>query len=715
MKTNRYIGDVQADFDRSHVESAIINVDRELRKFETRGKIKAEYSPEVLDKISGIYDDLIKMLNMYPQFPTGALDGHELNLFCPLMKLISVNLSQGKDIEHLKDTFSMLIWHHFSQPVLFKEFSRSFRAGDAILKQFCMLILDLSTNVGTMDFPSMYWYTRKMIGSLSGEISKSGSVTSISFIRLVTENFEELYKILSDIEDMKEIVVFTNDENKKLGGLLPALIDYFGLKAKAELASLTLFSMGLIGTLESFLQQDISDVNKKCINQILQSSRNIVIWGDPSVIATKDALSSMTKMKNISIKLDSRHSILFLLEVLDHGTQFNYSESYTLICYLSIALKNLGNLLMNGKQDLYLQFNQLNSKLSLTAFLANLNYIISLSLLSSCNDHSELPDLITKHFEQARLPPFPKADYFYDKLNSKDSFDNDLTLSNNCHNLDRLTHCHLLTLHILLQVIRDDLFAISIMNTYSSENITLKLVFRLIDLLYSTLFPSLVFLNANSEYGINTQVTKDIIFQIYLKIISVDLRSPKNSLIWVCLINFASDICYFDLKYVEIFESLFEYLLDKTASSKILEDDLVKSGLDFFFATFSNSTANYNALVRNSDVTNSSDKQEIVEISYNEYEFMYAHLQRIQPIQNPNSELRIENLSTNDTPSGPSVYANIQKDHNAARKPYNYSNNNDQLLMFNPEMANSSTPLKSNYATNFARQQSIHVDQYGKP
>lgn len=710
-------GGMVKNIDSTSVALAIVNVNNELQKLETKDKSKANYSGELLRKIKKIYDDLIKMLNRHPQFPSEVIDHQDLNLFYPLMKLISINLSRGEDIVALTDTYGMLLWHHMNHPVLFKSFMRLFTSHDTIMKQFCKLILELAPKLQPVNFLYAYWYTRKVTDALSEDVKDEWHAISMGYVKFVTENVEECYQIILELENMSTVSTFTKDNNKKLTDMLILLIEGLGLESKKELLALMFLTTRLAENLESLSELELSSVNKKSVSKVLEIIRNTLIWNDPCLTSTKKVISSLSKTNSISIKLDTKHSILFILEILDHGNDFNYLHSYNLLSYLTMSLRNLNNLFLCGKQNLYQQYNQLNSKISLTALLANLNYIISTSLLSIYIDNEEIPEIISTHFKRTRLPPLPKSDYFFDSFNTKDPFDNDLSLANNSGNIIRLMHCQSLNLHLLLQILQDELYAISMMNTYSAEQVNLKLIFRLIDLLFSSLFPSLVFLQKYDDHNKDAKAIRDIILDIYHKLISIDLRYTQNSLMWVCLINFASDICYFDLRFVPIFESLFMFLVDKTASNAIQDDELVKSALDFFFTTFSNQESTYQ--IRGADYkkekSSSHSNSVTVEISYDEYKFMYPHRQHHSVNSDPiTEELRMDSLTTNDPYINvPHTYPNMQ-DHTESKKHYNNSNNNDLLFIFEPEIANASTPLKSNYVTNFARQQSIHVDQYGK-
>ncbi|CUM55468.1 uncharacterized protein AC631_03131 [Debaryomyces fabryi] len=701
--------------DSSSVALALINVNNELQKLETKDKNKTKYSDELLNKIKKIYDDLIKMLHKYPQFPSEVIDHQDLNLFYPLMKLISINLARGQDVNDLTDKFGMLIWHHLNHPVLFRNLMKLLGSRDTIMKQFCELILEIVPKIQKDDFLYAYWYTRKVTDGPSEDVRDEWYAISMGFVKLITENIEEWYNVFLELECMCKISSFTKDDNKKLTDLLVLLIEGFGAPSKKELLALMISTMGLVENLESLSQQEISSINKRCISKVVETVRNTLIWNDPCLISTKKVMSALSKTSSISIKLDPKHSILFILEILDHGNDFNYLHTYNLLSYLTMSLRNLNNLLLYGKQNLYLHYNQLNSKISLTALLANLNYIISSSLLSIYSDNEEIPDIISDNFNQTRLPPLPKSDYFFDNFNYKDAFDNDLSLTNNSGNTIRLMHCQSINLNLLLQILQDELYAISMMNTYSADQVNLKLIFRLIDLMFSSLFPSLVFLQKYGDHDrLDTKSNQETIFNIYHKLISADLRFTQNSLMWVCLINFASDICYFDLNYVPIFESLFKFLVNKTSSNTVLEDELVKSAFKFFFATFSNEdivdgisgSASKIEMPTNSNLVT-------VEISYDEYKFMYPYPQQ-NPINSNPDGLRMDCLTTNDPYVNVShTYLHMQ-DQAENKKPYNNTNNNDLLFIFEPEIANASTPLKSNYVTNFARQQSIHVDQYGR-
>ena len=85
-----------------------------------------------------------------------------------------------------------------------------------------------------------------------------------------------------------------------------------------------------------------------------------------------------------------------------------------------------------------------------------------------------------------------------------------------------------------------------------------------------------------------------MIFQIFNKILNLNYKSLPRNKIWICLINIINDICYTDLRYIELFIELFEYQLSHQINThnnkqsntdkekdRLFKDDLINSGLKF--------------------------------------------------------------------------------------------------------------------------------------
>lgn len=129
----------------------------------------------------------------------------------------------------------------------------------------------------------------------------------------------------------------------------------------------------------------------------------------------------------------------------------------------------------------------------------------------------------------------------------------------------------------------------------------------------------------------------------------------SSNMQWVNLLDFANDLCYSDLHCILILESLFDLLIQKNPD--ILQSSLVSSGLKFFIRTFA------------------------------------PHC-TIHGLGDPAYREGTKELLLDD---------------------YNYIYNSHK-----PAEPQSSTPVtlhkdgSRNYATNSARQQSIHVDEYGR-
>ena len=67
--------------------------------------------------------------------------------------------------------------------------------------------------------------------------------------------------------------------------------------------------------------------------------------------------------------------------------------------------------------------------------------------------------------------------------------------------------------------------------------------------------------STNNETQLVKHFHSNLIFQIFNKILNLNYKSLPRNKIWICLINIINDICYTDLRYIELFIELFEYQL----------------------------------------------------------------------------------------------------------------------------------------------------------
>lgn len=392
--------------------------------------------------------------------------------------------------------------------------------------------------------------------------------------------------------------------------------------------------------------------------------------------------STLVPAENHNFKAKNSLSLIFqfLLSILDQHVEVNYLQKPETVNNIMICQVELIKLISSStkKRQVYEEFNKLNAKISMCVLLINLNYLIQFNL-GRIFEKYEVPGLISDKFDHFKLPPVANFSLFMHENSDSEDFEVS-KLAKRKQVFLNLQTCMDFNLYILMNVIEDEVHTISAMNDFSTTEINLKLVFNLIDLTFSSLFAGLIFIKTmNIKGGAECTIAEILIYLTYGKLIHLDTGVTQPSLSWIGLIDFAHDVCYADIRYFSIFENIFDHVI--TEGEEIaLKDKLVKSGLQLFFSTFSHGECNIPFVKALINVDHQQDTT-LITIPINEIKFLYADV-----------------LSHSDS-NEPTPYQ------------INSVPNIDQV---SPLSGLVQTNQRSNYIVNSARQQSVHVDQFGK-
>ncbi|CCE80410.1 Piso0_003526 [Millerozyma farinosa CBS 7064] len=725
--------DVSSDckFQSTHIGSeavifALQNINEELKKLRSDEHMVPVLDREKVKELGMVYQDLVRLLAKHPSFK--AHDVREkINLFHPLMKLISLNLAFGdfKAANALVDVFSGLIWYHLNHPMLFTNLIEMFTEENGLLmRSFCEQIIKMIPSRKECPSSFDYWYSRKVNPECSDDVRNMQQIFSIGYLASTSTRLTELHGTITQLESVSSIRTLEQKDNKFLLHVLTSLTGYTNNSNGRELLTLVGKNMGLNATLKAIKPKNVWPANMKLIKFLEETISWTMNWVDPAISCDSRQFQSYKRKDPVLTAPESRSpekvAFLFLLELLDHSSSMDTVHTTNLINQLNMSLKLLTNCFQNDKAVFYSQYNELNCKPSVSTILSSIIFLLSSQLSKAYYDYDAPPNIISSHFEHLKLPPLAKSNFFSIITEEKE------TRSHIDHfkgqlQFEKCTYCLFLCVNLLNKILKDELYAFSTGKIGGTDTISSKLIFRLVGSTISSLFTALTFLQqnkSNSDY--NFVIAREAVIAAYYTLLSTDIKCTSTSLIWVCLINFASDLCFFDLKYVSIFEKLFLNLLERfTPANEIIRSQLVGSALSFFFNTFSSPQVLSNPLLASLSNLVKQDPGDMVTIQYQEYEFIYK-----------NSDKNLPHRKTSGTEQDSILnnsYGIFQKQANSRdsdRQPLKHqfsslslnppSSNREPPLLFDNDLVTSSTPIRSKYITNTARQQSIHVDQYGK-
>ena len=680
------------------IKEALINISNELQKLKNTKELKKTSNSELLEKLAGVYEDLIKVMKKESHLIPDSPELGRIDILRPLMKLIavsSVNCEWEKTYRFV-DALVFLSWYCLNSRQLYGCLVDVFAVKDGAVGEYFQVLLLFCEESRSATLYYNYWHNREIIDFDSNDVKKLSQNLYFGYLELLVYRFRVFHEQIEKLIKVQQKETLDEQENQQLVQILNDLGKGIRKSNERELLALMTCSLGLMSMLQQVAPKNVPNFTIKCVQKYLETIQETLDWHE--LIFLKQEVQQYL-LPRVSVSYsnfrDHRNLLLFLLEVLDHGTTIDYRESTRPLCYITLSLRSIGKILHFDAQLLYSKFNRLYSRVSLSSLFGNLIYIL-VSSLSRGTDKFSLPTKVTGFFQRNRMPPLPKSEIFFQHYSYKDSVEDNLTPTNVSQKIE---HCLALSLYCLSMVLQDEFQSLAKMTTKMS--VQQKCLQRKLDFVFASICSSLIYFQSleNKETS-DKLLVKDLSYKIIEVLILAENDFIENSLMWVSLTNFCSDICYQNISYFPIFGDLLEYLVEKSDKS-LCRLPLVNKSLNSFFATFDivikKSSQSEN--IHNFRETSSGKSSEEITIQWDRYSFLYQH-------HNTNLEKNKKN----------SWGSAAETNNTSARS---FDKNPDSSLLFK----NLATPVlpsvqskdtKSNYATNSARQQSVHVDDFGR-
>lgn len=548
-----------------------------------------------------------------------------IEIFPPLIDLVlfsSVH-NMAEEFPILIRTFSCLVWKCLVDPLALAQLCATSMLdifqGHVTKLRNVMTFISASSDfkIESMYFdPQMMYMSESETGLFFSFVVKTAlelkEITEPSPKKLVLENPVPFPSISAlHLKEFAEVVQLPSNH-------LAAIFKLADSAQKKELVAL-------------LLVHDKALLLDKKIHSFVQGS---LIPKHPDLYISNQGLFKHSRIDHIISRYTQNNldnCFRFVLELLDQGANLNYMELKSITDSLVLSLFAISK---KPLLSLYTNFNSVKSKTSLISMHLYLNYLVSVNLLSF-HSFSNLPVCIVRNFDFFKLPPLPKLKWLLEnRLEHREDFE--VLDYDNHENLFIALHLGLKQVLLIMQL-EFQLFENT--NQYTTENINQKLITNLINLVLSSIFSTLTLIQLRDEESVRVKVIKLDCYRVLHRLLNLELKFEK-CLVWVCLVNFANDVCYSQVQYLPIFVQAFEFLIAE--DELVLNDPLVSSGLNFFFSTFNTKQLEHEVL--------------LVDLSLNEFKHLY-------------------------------------QSHG---------------------LEQTATPVRLSYVSNSARQQSIHVDQYGK-
>lgn len=384
-----------------------------------------------------------------------------------------------------------------------------------------------------------------------------------------------------------------------------------------------------------------------------------------SVIRACSAIFDLAGAKSLSLNCGNLERELFhvaennpfmlIIDVLNQGPKFNFQQNPRLIPAIATAAYVVDDLYA-FKTELYSQFNSCSQTSSLLLVLTDFGYTIARNLFLRNSEAAQLLKPIHKLFTHWEFPPLPKPNYFFDSNDKgKDSQPSGME---QFEDLKDMNNGLLVILKIIGKTLEQEISVLEII--YESEGLLEKIIVSKVEHLLGFLIAALI---SGSKFDFGPQDPK-LKYALVVSIIKTLVGSIENkALVWITLFNFANDTCYTDVRLVNIFENLFEVLVDEIEVN--MDRRMFESGASQFFLTFNDGSADYPNITK--AIRFEYPDPANVSVSDKEYKHLYE-----KPIN----------------------VKEIEQDGQEKSKPATMSHVSN--------LSNSS------------RQQSIHVDKYGR-
>lgn len=687
------------------IKGALINVSNELRKLKSTKELANTSDIELLEKLAKVYEDLITVIKKESRLIHDSPELRRIEIFRPLMKLIavsSVNCEWEKTYRFV-DALVFLSWYCLNSRQLYDSLVNVFASNGNLSHEYCQVLLLFCEKPQLATLYYSYWHSRELFEFDSIELKKLSQHLCFGYLTLIVDRVKVFHQRIQILIKMQQKETFTEQENHQLVQVLNELRESSGKTNERELLALMTHSLGLMDMLQHVTAKNVSNSTIESIEKYREGIQATLDWNEINFLKEEVQQYLLPRVSiSYSNFRDHRNLLLFLLEVLDHGTTIDYREATRPLCYITLSLRSIGKVLHFDAQLLYTKFNRLYSRVSLSTLFVNLTYIL-VSSLSRGQDTFSLPTKVTDFFQRNRMAPLPKSEVFFQDSLGKDNFGNKLTLPNCDDSTQKIEHCIALSLNCLRVMLQDEFQSLAKMTTKIS--VQQKCLQRKLDFVFASICSSLIYLHSlESKDTSDRLLMKDESFKILESLILSEYDFIENSLMWVSLINFCSDICYQNISCFPIFGGLLEYLIEKSNKS-LCRLPLVNKSLNFFFATFDNviKKSSHSENVNNLHETSSERNSEEVTIQWGQYSFLYQH-------RNTTLERNKKNYWGSGVLSDTASTSSFGKNTNSS-------------LLLNTQYKNSTTATphlvqhkdpKPNYVTNSARQQSVHVDDFGR-
>lgn len=282
---------------------------------------------------------------------------------------------------------------------------------------------------------------------------------------------------------------------------------------------------------------------------------------------------------NISQTQDCRFAYSFLLQFLDHESDFELVLSESIPSLMLLATRTVHEL-TSDTRDAYRAFNEARTKLSVNSFSCMLNYAVSSNMMRTFG--SDLPTVIAEKFASFKLPPLAKWSYVF----SDETFIPEGEEIKEV-NLNRLNEVLVINLDILMVTLERELTMLSSFEVDSLKLLVDKLIQDKITTIFHSLATTLLLLDACKRSASTTvyRILQQKVYQTFWFVLSLKNFSPSFTKTgWLLLINIAFDICYDNLAVSDLFGNLLVNLVERDLG--ILERKSILTLLSKFATNF---------------------------------------------------------------------------------------------------------------------------------
>lgn len=400
--------------------------------------------------------------------------------------------------------------------------------------------------------------------------------------------------------------------------------------------------------------QDSAAMHAKMLLDVVLLTPSITIIGEAVFTLPGAGIfgRSFTSPQKKAFQIAINSPFQLVIDILNQGPKFRLLICPILRACCFIAMHEIA-FGYTSRRELYSNFNTHSQTSSLVSVLTDFAFTLSRNLLYSSKDGNSVLKYFEGLFTHWDYPPFPKPNYFFAEFGEK--------LTTPIEEIEELKDVNdglLLSLITIEKNLGHELEALK--SDSLSKAILEKIIVCKVEHLLGSLVAALI-----SSFKLNFGAQdREVKYSLAISLIKILLSAVDNkSLIWITLFNFTNDACYADIHLVVIFEKLFEKLVievDLKMGKKMFD-----SGASQFFQTFNDGVREYPNMVQGLNFE--YPESQIVSVNEREISAVYEKKHALK------GNLQIGTGNTKS--SGPAYFPN---------------------------------------SLNSSRQQSVHVDKFGK-